>query len=139
MYNWPLDNFFSAKETLVWDWPCIEIILNANRGREKQLFSQYSKFFWEICAEGSNKCISKHWHTDNYCEAKEHLHARGIKTTLQLIKRKIKSNTSMRNGRKKKSFFSWKDPILLKNLIVTHFRCLVICAFFDWNSLCFIE
>lgn len=118
MYNWTLDNFFSAKETLVWDWPCIEIILNANRGREKQLFSQYSKFFWEICAEGSNKCISKHWHTDNYCEAKEHLHARGIKTTLQLIKRKIKSNTSMRNGRKKKILL-----FLKRSHITQEFNC----------------
>lgn len=30
----------------------------------------------------------------------------GIKTTLQLMKRKIKSNVLMRNGRKKESFFS---------------------------------
>lgn len=100
----------SAKETIVGGWSCVAITWNANRGTKKQLFSQYSKFFWEICAEESNKCISNHWHTLIITAERKNICMQGVKTTLQIMKRKMKRKKPilmMGSGRKTSSF-SWR-------------------------------
>lgn len=110
--------------------PCIAIIWNVNTGMEKQLFSQYSKFFREICAGKSNECISNHWRTNNYCKANEHLHART----------KISTTTSGRKDERRNLYsgeWNWIILLLMRGLLaITHKFHFKLCLYWLVASAC---